>query len=254
MKLWMTLAAAGLFAQTPSSVTVSGKAGEETIEVRNTGFEVSGPEGHLLVLRKTEQIRRVIGDKGIEATTTLEAWPLRADRKGKPLYTVKVAGTEGRTVDNALFVVTRGLEEVDWWSVYRLSDGQRMFDTHVPLVRFATARDVLTMRYAGFEVPEDGDPRLKDATLIGVLHYASTDRELRQVEFRCADATRARLLRSYFDVQRRFDFAPGKRALVLSISDAHPDVTVEIPLEGDDLAVAKAKLPAGIRATAARPR
>lgn len=244
----------GVWAQAPSTFRVSGKAGEEAIEIRNISYEVSGPEGNLLALRKTEQTRRVVGDKGMEATTTLEVWPLRADQRQKPLYTLKVAGVDGRTMDSALFVVTRGLEDVEWWSVYRLTDGKPMFDTHVRMVRFSTSNDVQTVRYAGFEVPPDGDARLKDETLIGVLHYAMADRELRQVEFRCADKNRARLLRSYWDVQRTFEFAAGRKALVLKITESQPDIAIEIPLEGEDLAVGKAKLPAGIRATAVRPK
>ena len=49
----------------------------------------------------------------------------------------------------------RGLEEVAWWSVYRLGTGQHLFDTYVPVVSFSISREIMELRYVGLEVPPD---------------------------------------------------------------------------------------------------
>ena len=35
------------------------------------------------------------------------------------IHTKKVEGVDGRALNDELFVVARGVEDVDWWSVYR---------------------------------------------------------------------------------------------------------------------------------------
>lgn len=35
------------------------------------------------------------------------------------IHTKKVEGVDGRALNDELFVVARGLEDVEWWSVYR---------------------------------------------------------------------------------------------------------------------------------------
>jgi hypothetical protein len=172
-----------------------------------------------LILRKTETTRQVLGEKGMEATTVLEV--SKPDQKA--LYTLKVEGVDGRTMDDQLFVVARGLEDVEWWSVYRLADGKPLFDTHVPVVRIG-------QQYAGLDVPADGDPRLRNQRLIGVVHFATAAGAVRRVEVQCADPKRAQLLRSYFDVRRTLTV--DGESLVLSIRDASPDVAIRIPLNG----------------------
>ena len=60
---------------------------------------------------------------------------------------------DAKTVDGALLVILRGLEDTQWWSVYKLGTGERLFDTYVPLLGFSIRRDIQTMRYVGLEVP-----------------------------------------------------------------------------------------------------
>jgi hypothetical protein len=153
----------------------------------------------------------------MEATTVLEV--SKPDQKA--LYTLKVEGVDGRTMDDQLFVVASGLEDVEWWSVYRLADGKLLFDTHVPVVR-------IDNQYAGLDVPADGDPRLKNQRLIGVVNFATAAGAVRRVELHCADPKRAQLLRSYFDVRRTLTVEGN--SLVLSIRDAAPDAAIRIPL------------------------
>jgi hypothetical protein len=107
--------------------------------------------------------KRVIGDIGVEASTVVDAWPLGVDLRQKPLYSITASGDDPRVVNNDLLVISRGLEEVDWWSVYNVEKGAHLFDTYVPLVQFSIARDTQVLRYVGFEVPPDDttDSRLK---------------------------------------------------------------------------------------------
>jgi hypothetical protein len=214
----------GLAGQNASSIQMTGKAGEEAVAIRNVGYEVAGR----LVLRKTEQTRRVMGEKGTEASTVLEAWPLGSDLKVKPAYSLKVAGIDGRVMNDQLFIVTRGLEDVAWWSVYRLADGKPLFDTHLPILPFED-------RYAGLDVPADGDPRLKDGRLIGIVNIATAERVIRRVELRCDDVHRARLLRSYWDVNRTLTYSADRKELAVTIRDAAPALIIQVPLEGAEV-------------------
>ena len=56
-------------------------------------------------------------DIGMEASTTVEAWPLGVDLKQKPLYSVTVNGIEPHVVNGEVIVISRGLEETEWWSI-----------------------------------------------------------------------------------------------------------------------------------------
>jgi hypothetical protein len=194
-------------AQAASTVSLTPKGTEQVLEICNVSFEVTGdfvpgrPRGERLLLRKTVLSTQYLGEKGQEATTTLEAWPLGVDLAQKPLYSVKVSGTGGQTLDSALFVADRGLEEVAWWSVYRLGSGQHLFDTYVPLLEFSISREIVESRYAGLEVPADNatDPRLKRPNVVAVVIYSSQDKVKREVLLTCDDPRRAADLRSYSD-------------------------------------------------------
>ena len=236
--------------------------GSETVEIRNVSHEVTGsqvpgrPPGERLLLRKTIRSKQVLGDIGMEATVTLEAWRLGEDPRQKPLYSLTVTGGDGRTIDNSLFVVARGLEETEWWSVYKLGSGQHLFDTYVPLVSFSISRETVTTRYAGFEAPGDDtkEARLKEPHVVGVLTYASEEKLIREVLLTCDDPKRAQLLRSYADSTRAVSLAEGAdqppHTLKLSFSQNYPSppntVELRIPVRRDDLDVAHAALPPGM--------
>jgi len=233
--------------------------GSETVEIRNISYEVTGsnvparPPGERLLLRKTTDSKQVLDDIGMEATVTLEAWRLGEDPRQKPVYTLTVTGAEGHTVDNALFVVARGLEETEWWSVYKLGSGQHLFDTYVPLLSFSITRESVTTRYVGLEVPSDdtNNARLKQPNVVGVLTYASEDRIIREALLTCDGPERAQLLRSYADTTRTLSFAVG--TLKLSLSQNYPSppnpADLRIPLRHDDLDLEHAQLPPHMRVT-----
>ena len=111
----------------------------------------------------------------------------------------------------ALFVIDRGLEEVEWWSVYQLGTGKHLFDTYVPLGGFSISREMFERRYLGLEIPPDdaNDARLKQPNLAGVVTYASADGLKREALLTCDDAKQAQLLRSYVDSTRTVSLIEG---------------------------------------------
>jgi hypothetical protein len=292
--VWLTL---GLAAQTPkqqgaakgvppvmhteSSSSVSSSAtadGFQIVQIHNVSYEVTGtdvpgrPRDERLLLRKTTHSKETQGDMDVEATVLLEAWRFGGDLRQKPVYTISVSGTDGHTMDNAIFIASRGLEEVAWWSVYRLGTGRHLFDTYVPLVSFSISKELLTTRYVGLDVPPDDTPdsRLKEPHVVAVLTYASSDRVLREALLTCDDTEQAQLLRSFADVTRSVSMLEGEsvrassnakplepsRKIRLSFSEDYPSPSntkeVLIPLRGDDLDLVHAQLPARMHVSAWR--
>jgi hypothetical protein len=221
------------------------KGSEETVEIQNATYELTGgsvpgrPAAERLVLRKTARSKQIVGDKGSEAEVTLEAWPLGADVRQKAVYQISVEGVGARTAGKGLLVFDRGVEEVMWWSVQ-------------------------TPRYAGYEAPphDTADARLKEPHVVGVLTYASAVKVIREALITCDDPRRARELRSYWDQTRTLLVIPGKpwgappgiRLALSSHDPGKPPVVVELTagIAGDDLDVAHAKPPAGLRMAAWR--
>ncbi len=246
-------------ASTSSVNVIKSPDGSQTVDILNTNYEVTGtqvpgrPAEERLLLRTTSRSKQVVGDIGMEGSVTLDAWRFGDDPGNKPLYTVTVAGAESHIMDNALWIVSRGLEETDWWSVYKLGSGAHLFDTYVPLVSFSISRETLTTRYVGLEIPPDDtkDPKLKQPNVVGRLTYASEDRVIRQATITCDDAKRAQLLRSYADTTRTIAWSDG--TLTISFSQNYPSpanpVAIRIAVHADDLDLAHAQLPAHLHLT-----
>jgi hypothetical protein len=270
--------------QAQSSSTISSTTaadGTQTVDIRNVSYEVTStnvpgrPPDERLLLRRTTHSKETLGDIGIDATVTLEAWRFGDDPRNKPLYTLTTSGTGGDTLDAALFIASRGLEEQEWWSIYRLGTGQHLLDTYVPLVDFSISREVLTLRYAGLDVPPDDTPsgnasdaRLKQPNVIAVLSYASEDHVIREALLTSDDRQQAALLRSFADVTRTLEMQEGppiatagkgkapepSRTLKLTFSQNYPSpantLNVLIPVVGDDLDLTRAQLPARMHVAA----
>lgn len=255
---------AAMQAQSASTVSLTAKGDEQTLAITNVAFEVTGdsvpgrPNGERLLLRKTAASKQVLGDMGLESVATVEAWPLGVDLRQKPLYTVKASGTGGETLDGSLIVIDRGLEEVEWWSIYRLGTGQHLFDTYVPLLGFSISSQIVESRYIGLEVPPDNapDPRLRRPDMVAVIAYSSEERVKREVLLTCDDPKQAPILRSYADSTRRLSLPPEvpPRSVMVSIwanDPARPaPVSVIIPIVNDDLDIAHAQVPVHLHLTA----
>ena len=250
-----------LQAQSFSTFTqTTAKNGDVTLDVRNVTYQVTGagipglaPDQRLL-LRISTRNRQVIGEPGVRATVKLESWPLGSDPKLKPLYSSTIIGTDARVIENAVWVVDRGLEETEWWSVMKLATTAHLFDTYVPLIHFSISREELKERYAGLDVPPDnaGDVRLREPHVVAVLEYASPDQVIREALITCDDANRAALLRSYSDSTRTL--AGTAEDLTLTFSQNYPSppgtIVITVPVANDDLDLAHAKLPGGLHIAA----
>jgi hypothetical protein len=253
----LVLFAPGIFAQayqgqSASTFSVTGKGADQTIEISNVAYEVTGTGNPLLVLRKSTRTKEVLGDIGKDGTTTVEAWPLGTDFRQKPLYVVKTGGVDPIVVDGEVIQISRGLEEVEWWSIFKLSNGEHLFDTYTPLTKFSISRDTLTQRYVGLEVPPDDvkDARLKDQRVVAVVTYASAGKVIREALITADDPKLAQLLRSFADCSRMVEGVEKDgvvRSLRVTIRQNFPSapnpVVVTIPLSGDDLDSAHAQLP-----------
>lgn len=253
-----------LQAQSTSSINSSVAAdGAQIVDIRNVSYELTNsnipgrPPDERLVLRKTTRSREVFGDIGVDATITLEAWRFGDDLRSKPLYALNLSGTDGHTIESALFVASRGVEEVDWWSVYKLGNAQHLFDTYVPLVSFSISHDTVTNRYVGLEVPPDDtkDARLKQPNVIAVVTYASEDRVIREALLTSDDKNQAALLRSFADTTRALAFQENKAGLALKLSfreesPAANTVEFTVPIAKDDLDLAHVQLPAHLHLAA----
>lgn len=266
------LVAAAIFAQahkpfqtqTPATIAYGfNKEGQQTVEITNVAYEVTStavpgrPRDERLLLRTTTRTKQVVDEIGTEAATTVEAWPLGVDPKQKPLYALKVDGVDCKTMDGALLTVLRGLEDTEWWSVYKLGTGERLFNTYVPLLGFSIRRDIQTMRYAGLEVPEDDakDARLRDPHVVAVLTYASSERVMREALITSDDPKQAVLLRSFADASRFVTLVETPaRALKIAISQNYPSapatVALTVPVVHDDLDLVHAQMPAHLHVVA----
>jgi hypothetical protein len=250
---WAMLGGQTFQATSPSTIKLSGN----TVETTNVAYDVVSIDKKRLLLRKTVSSKVVLDEPGTQATTKLEAWPLAASLTQKPVFSVQASGTDGRVVDGTLFVIDRGLEEVEWWSVYELTGGRHLFDTYVPLVGVSVSRDEVKRRYLGLEIPPDDakDVRLKQANVVGVVIYASAEGLKREALLTCDDPKQAQVLRSYADSTRTLaltdEIPPRGFKIVISTNAPAPAsaVQVMVPLSGDDLDLAHAVLPKGMHLT-----
>ena len=250
--------AAALFAQqasTPSTLSIATKDGSRTVEIANTAYDVTGANipgraaKDQLVLRETARTKQVLDQPGMEAKLTVDAWLIGSDLKQKPLYSFTDEGTSVQRIENDLLVVSRGVEEVDWWTVHKLGTGARLFDTYVPLIKFSIKRDILTLRYAGLQRPTDDekDARLKEPHVVAVITYASAEKILREALLTCDDPKQAVLYRSLADVTQTLVMSDLAQTLQMTIKQNYPSaantLVITIPVANDALDLAHAVLP-----------
>ncbi len=252
-------------AQSASTMAYSVKDGEQAIEITNVAYELTGnaipglPQDQRLILRKMSHTKEVVDEIGMEASTTIQAWPLGVDLKQKPVYALTASGVDPRTVNNQLLVLSRGLEEVEWWSVYKLGNAAHLFDTYTPLASLSIGVETQELRYVGLEVPDDDvkDSRLRAPNVVAVLTYASGDRVTREALITCDKTDLATLLRSFADATRkvtvaehRLPAAQSSNSIRISITPNYPSAPVEyaitVPIVKDDLDMAHVTAPAGV--------
>jgi hypothetical protein len=262
--------------QTPATVKITERDKQQVVETTSVVYETTSnyvpgrPPDERLLLRKITKRKQVVDEKGEEASTTIEAWPLGTALTQKPIYSLTLPGIDCESVDGNVLVTLLGLEDTQWWSVNKIGSGEHLFDTYVPLLRFSISREVGEMRYVGLEVPADNskDQRLRDSKVVAVLTYASRDKVLREVLITADDPKKAQLLRSYDDTTRTVTkveretgvAAAGKRApeparsLRITFSENYPSppnaTSIVIPIVKDDLDLAHATVPLKMRVAA----
>jgi hypothetical protein len=262
-------------AQSVSNFSYETKDGQQTITITNATFQTVEPylPGHQdtrrLLLRTATRTTEVVDEIGMQGSVTVEAWPLGADLGQKPIYGITLEAAGAKVMNQSVLVFDRGLEDVQWWSVYDLERGRHLFDTYVPPVEFSISREFDTPRFAGLETPPDdaADKRLTEPHVVGVLTYASAERVIREALLTCDDPQRAASFRSYADATRELALLEGpvppakgktqpepSRTLKITFSQSYPSppnpVTASIPIAKDDLDLANAKLPPCLHATA----
>jgi hypothetical protein len=264
---WCDSGNAARSAQGTSSVVLHTQQGRTAIDITNVTFMTTGsyvpgrPPDERLLLRVTRTSREAIDEKGLDATVTVEAWPLGADPAEAPLYAVTLDGVDATVVDNAVIVFERGTEDVAWQSIHSLGTGAPLFDTFVPMLQLPPP-EAGAPRFVGLDVPPDDalDERLRDPKVVGVLAYASPERVIRRLLITCSDVERAAAFRSYWDTTRGLSSVrhlttpdmPAEKVLInwWPTGQAMPNVpmsqivTAVIPIVGDDLDIAHAQMPA----------
>ncbi|MBX9633850.1 MAG: hypothetical protein K2X44_02620, partial [Magnetospirillum sp.] len=130
-------------------------------------------------------------------------------------------------------------------SIYALASGAWLYDADMAPATFATEGERRRV-VAVSTVEEDMPPRT-----VAVLTYATSQATLKRVMVTADDPTRARLLRSSMGMIRpvaRMDDA-SRRMIDLSL----PAGLIRIPVNGDDLDLAKAQVPPGLGLAELKP-
>lgn len=173
----------------------------------------------------------------------LDAWALddAADLRQQALYTVVAPGRAASIEPDGVLLVEKGARR----SAYSLASGAWLFDADTPTAHFpvATGRD----RYVAVAAADDDLP----GGAIAVLTYASAHQPIRRLLLTAADPTRARILRTAVGLTRPVSRVEdtGGRVIELPL----PAGTLRLPMDGDDLALARATIPAGLAITEVRP-
>lgn len=209
----------------------------------NVGFQTmhvavpGDPRPRRMLLRLEIINADVFASRPGEGRVRLDAWPLDGveDVKRPALYTVVAPGRAATLVEDGTLVVEHGSRR----SVYSLSSGQWLYDWEAPPASYMGEGE--RRRFIALaSVEEDMPPRS-----IAVLTLATSQVVLERVMIVADDPTRARLLRSSIGMIRpvpRFDDAT-RRTIDLSL----PAGLMRIPVSGDDLDLANAQVPQGLR-------
>jgi hypothetical protein len=203
-----------------------------------------------------------------KATATVEAWPIGVDPNTKPLYAIKADFSPGaKIVDGVLLVFQHGFRDYSDWSVYRLEDGRYLFKTSVEMFNFRVLSGAPSMadeRYVGFELPDENppDPRLREPHVAGVLTYASADHVIREALLTSDDpdpVSKLDLVAGLQSLSMIETLRPGNKGkdafqTIRLDFDMEEDVHSKrrhmlVPIKGDDLDLAHAKLPPGVHIT-----
>jgi hypothetical protein len=172
-----------------------------------------------------------------EGRVRVDAWLLEsaADLKKTPIYSMLANGTALSLGDDGLMWVERAGRR----SAYGLADGLWLFDSDSPVVTLSP--DGESRRLAAVSAAEDDMPTRS----VAVIAYATQTKVLRRVLLVADDPFRARALRAATTGMRlvlRQDDG-GRRVLELPLAAG----VVRLPVKADDIDLAAATVPSGLR-------
>lgn len=224
-----------------SSFSVRDEKGRMAVRLINRSFNTVSvmmhgePRPRRLLLRQEVAVPDALGRA--EGRVRVDAWLLEsaADLKKPPLYSMLANGTALSLGDDGLMWVERAGRR----SAYGMADGLWLFDADSPVVTLSP--DGESRRLAAVATAEDDMPTRS----VAVIAYATQTRLLRRVLLAADDPFRARALRAATTGMRlvlRQDDG-GRRVLELPLAAG----VVRLPIKADDIDLATATVPAGLR-------
>jgi len=229
-----------------SSFRIRDEHGRYTTRLTNTNYTIAAipmvgePRPRRVLLR----LKTAVGDDG-DGLARLDAWPMGspAELRQAPLYTVRArAASASLGDDSMLWTEHKGRR-----TAYSLVDGGWLFDADLPVTTFVfepEARRMAALSVADEEYAGRGG--------VAVISYAAPGRVLRRVVVVADEPQRANTLRATLSATRLLSFADeavGGRVIELPLA-AGP---LRIPAGINDLDLARATLPVGLRLVALRP-
>ena len=185
-----------------------------------------------------------LGDATGDGRVRLDAWPIEAasDLRKAPVYTVVVPGRNANLDPEGMMVVERGNGR---HSAFSLSDGSWLYDADVAVAGFPL--DPEHRRFAALAQADDDLP----LGAVAVLTLASPQRVIRRLLISADDAGRGRFLRGSVAMTRPVPRLEDGSHRVLEVP--LPAGTLRIAFVGDDLDLATAEIPAGLKLTEMKP-
>lgn len=268
-----TIQAPEQLARTATSTITSGinQDGHRMITTTNRRFsyvEVYPAHGgeYWMVLREEFRSELVPGIMGLPATVTVDGWAGTFPNPREKAWTIRSEGDVGEA-DYNFYKVTRhgccgSLDTQVWFS---LVDGQKVLTSNINPIRVELPkRNADSTRYFAWHsleasIPPEDRETIKD--LQGILQYTTERKVLQRLLVRLGGSSLSKVAirhqgKLYDDRQALerglwldgVDQATGKTvssdfSFVLTFND---HVEVEIPVENDELQIAKARVPATV--------
>jgi hypothetical protein len=256
----LLIAGAGVAAWVLKSSMFNALSGESVFGVREKDGRLDGrminvnfqtmhvampaePRPRRLLLRVEVTNADVFASRPGEGRVRLDAWALDGveDVRKAALYTIIAPGRAAVVSEDGTLTVEHGNRR----SVYALAGGQWLYDTDGQPASYVSEGE--RRRFVALAAAEEDMP----ARSIAILTLASAQAPLKRVMIVADDPTRARLLRSSVGMVRpvpRLEDATH-RTIDLSL----PAGLVRVPVNGDDLDLAKAQLPTGLALLELKP-
>lgn len=223
-----------------SSFALRDDHGRYTSRLINTTYNilsvpmVGEPRPRRLLVRQ----RIVVGEDG-EGLARLDAWPLGspAELRKAPLYTIRAAASSAALGDDSMFWTERAGRR----TAYSLIDGNRLFDADLPLAPFVFEPEA--RRMAALSV---ADEEFSGRGGVAVITYAAPGRILRRVLLVADDPMRGNMIRATISSTRLVSFTDdvlGGRVIELPLAAG----SVRVPVGLNDLDLARAMVPPGLR-------